>query len=84
MKTKARLTAGLFLFNETKKPDGSSTARHAGRVSDVGARIADEHAPVRHLHRAKRPGVERRVGRKQYFKRVAFSVEPDHTLKSLA
>jgi len=42
-----------------------STARHAFRVFNIGARIADEHAPVGHLDRAKRLGVERRVRRHQ-------------------
>src|SRR5258705_1559752 len=56
--------AGLS-FNEPVGPLARSTSRHARRVFDVGARIADEHASVRHLDRAERPGVERRVSRKQ-------------------
>src|SRR6202790_5054055 len=43
----------------------SLTPRHAGRVFDVGTRVADEHAPVRHLDRAERFGIQRGVWRQQ-------------------
>ena len=42
-----------------------SAAPHACRVFDVGTRIVDEHVAIRHLDRAKRPRVERRVSGKQ-------------------
>src|SRR5258706_10233726 len=41
----------------------SFAAGHACLVLDVGPRIADEYFPVRHLDRAQRPGVERRLRR---------------------
>jgi hypothetical protein len=43
----------------------SSATRHACRVFDVGTRIADEHASIRHLDRGKRAGIECRVSGKQ-------------------
>src|SRR5580765_6324587 len=59
------LNSSLFFDDQPTRFRARSTARHACRVLNVRTRIADEHFSVRHLDLAERPGVERRVGRKQ-------------------
>jgi len=52
-------TAVLYMISGHARTYGPTmlTPRHTLRVFDVGTRIADEHAAVRHLDRAQRFGV---------------------------